>query len=228
MPDAEPLNRPIWHALETWQAAVALGAGAARRFHPDYGVFAACVDDSPTALSALADLVRDHGPVALLQHGHRPVPPGLAVARWGSGDQMIAGTLSEAPPIEGEIVPLGETDAAEMLALATLTEPGPFFARTHQLGTFFGIRRGGELAAMAGERMKLPGYTEISGVCTHPAHRGHGYAAALTGHVANAIAARGETPFLHVVSDNRAASRVYEALGFVLRRRVVMTLLMAD
>jgi predicted GNAT family acetyltransferase len=109
-----------------------------------------------------------------------------------------------------------------MIALAELTEPGPFRARTHELGQFWGIRREGRLVAMAGERMKLPGFTELSGVCVHPDWRGHGFARDLSAFVAGAIAARGETPFLHVFADNRAAIRLYEQLGFTARREMAI------
>jgi predicted GNAT family acetyltransferase len=117
-----------------------------------------------------------------------------------------------------------------MLALATLTEPGPFFEKTHRLGDFVGVRAGGQLVAMAGERMKPDGFTEVSGVCTHPGHRGRGYAATLMRHVAARILARGETPFLHAYAtthththNNHAAIALYQRLGFALRREILMT-----
>jgi len=112
-----------------------------------------------------------------------------------------------------------------MLALATLTKPGPFFARTHQLGDFIGVKKNGALVAMAGERMKPPGFTEVSGVCTHPDHRGHGYAAGLSRIVASRILERGETPFLHAFATNTGAISVYRALGFALRRDITLTVL---
>jgi predicted GNAT family acetyltransferase len=112
-----------------------------------------------------------------------------------------------------------------MLALATATQPGPFFARTHELGTFWGVKVDGRLVAMAGERMKPPGYTEVSGVCTDPGHRGKGYAALLSRTVATQIMARGETPMLHAYASNTPAIRLYEQLGFELRTHVNVTIL---
>ena len=91
-----------------------------------------------------------------------------------------------------------------------MTRPGPFRARTHHFGQFWGIRREGQLVAMAGERMRLPGFSEVSGVCTHPDWRGHGFARALSAFVANRIQARGETPFLHAYADNGAAVGLYQ------------------
>jgi predicted GNAT family acetyltransferase len=106
-----------------------------------------------------------------------------------------------------------------MIELTTLTKPGPFGPRTHELGTYLGIRREGKLVAMAGERLKVPGYTEVSAVCTHPEYLGNGYAQALMSAVMRGIRERGETPFLHVRGDNDRAIKVYEKLGFRTRKQ---------
>ena len=116
-----------------------------------------------------------------------------------------------------EIVELGAKDSPDMMALTALTKPGPFNQRTHELGTYLGIRHDGKLVAMAGERLKVPGYTEVSAVCTHPEHTGHGYARILTTEVMRRIRSRGETPFLHVREDNVRAIELYERLGFSQR-----------
>ena len=118
-----------------------------------------------------------------------------------------------------------EADAAEMQALAALTQPGPFFRHTNRLGTFIGVRQDGALVAMAGERLRPTGYTEVSGVCTHPDHRGKGYAGALMRQVAHNIVARGDTPFLTSYTDNVGAIALYEALGFRIRRELMLTAL---
>jgi predicted GNAT family acetyltransferase len=120
---------------------------------------------------------------------------------------------------------LGAADAEEMLALVARTQPGPFEPRTHELGTYLGVRRDGALIAMAGERLHPPGYTEISAVCTDAAYRGQGWATVLVRAVAHNIRERGETPFLHVAKTNVNAARLYDALGFELRREVVFTAL---
>src|ERR1700694_1547774 len=109
--------------------------------------------------------------------------------------------------------------------LTKLIKPGPFTLRTHELGTFLGIRLDGQLVAMAGERMKPANYTEITAVCVHPAHRGRGYAQILLGAVARQIAARGEIPFLHVFSDNDSAIALYRRQGMEIRRRLYVTVL---
>jgi predicted GNAT family acetyltransferase len=217
------LDRPIWNALTSRQAHFAVGDGPALRFDPEVGRFAATRDDAPDDVAALADLAPGKEPLIFIQARAPPDIPGTRVATRGVLAQMMAGPLSAPPEADFEIVPLGEADAAEMLALATLTEPGPFFARTHQLGDFFGVRVDGRLAAMAGERMKVPGFTEVSAVCTHPDHRGRGYGAALTHLAARRIEARGETAFLHVFPHNTGAISIYEALGFTLRREMTLT-----
>ena len=118
------------------------------------------------------------------------------------------------------MVELGPQDSAEMLALATLTKPGPFGTRTHELGSYVGIRFQGKLVAMAGERLKVPGYTEVSAVCTHPDHTGKGYARVLMTEIMRRIRERGETPMLHVRADNSRAVQLYERLGFRIRKEM--------
>jgi predicted GNAT family acetyltransferase len=131
--------------------------------------------------------------------------------------QMTAGrALGERGP---EILPLGDADVPEMLALTRLTNPGPFLERTIEMGDYVGVRDGGKLVAMAGERFRVPGWTEISAVCTAPTHRGQGLATRLLRAVAAGIEARGERIFLHVVAGNTGAIRLYEALGFSIRGR---------
>lgn len=222
MANGHPLDRAVWNALTTRQARFALGDARALRFEPPIGLFAAAADGSAASLEALAALCPPGEGLALLEIDERPAPPGMAVIERGVCWQMVAEAIT-ATEAAFAITPLTEDDAPAMLALATLTKPGPFFARTHQLGGFIGVRRDGALAAMAGERMKLPGFSEVSGVCTHPDHRGRGYAAALTARVAARILARGETPFLHVFADNAGAIAVYQTLGFRLRRAMALT-----
>lgn len=224
MASQHPLDRPAWQALTTRQSHLSLGDAHARRFLPSYSPFAAAADDSPVCLTALAGLVPEDGAIAILQAGDCPLPPGTSVAKSGAGVQMIAHSM--VPSRAGfAMEPLTDADAPAMIALATLTEPGPFLPRTHELGNFVGIKLDGRLVAMAGERMKLPGYTEVSGVCTHPDYRGKGYADALTRIVAQRIFERGETPFLHAYVSNTGAIRLYESLGFSVRCPVTMTVL---
>ncbi|HZL01332.1 MAG TPA: GNAT family N-acetyltransferase [Caulobacteraceae bacterium] len=224
MDPGHPLDRPVWGALTTLQADLSLGGASALRFAPEYGVFAATADLSPASLAALARLCGPGERLALFEIDRRSAPPGLTVIDRGVCWQMVAETLA-AGGIDAAITPMTEDDAPEMLALATLTNPGPFFARTHRLGDFIGVRREGVLVAMAGERMKLPGFTEVSALCTHPDHRGRGLAGALIRAAAARILARGETPFLHVLGHNSPAIALYRILGFSLRREMALTIL---
>ena len=213
------LDRPIWHALVGRQAGFALGEGLALRFRPDVSPFIACADDSPEALGAVAGLLGPGDAALFLQRRAVPVPPGTRPVEQGLGVQLVAERFESSEPPPG-IVALGEEDAAEMLALASLTQPGPFRARTHELSQYSGVKEDGRLLAMAGERLKLPGMSEVSGVCTHPDARGRGFAAMLSRHVASEIVRRGEVPFLHAYASNAGAIRLYEKLGFRLRCEV--------
>jgi len=112
-----------------------------------------------------------------------------------------------------------------MIELTTLTKPGPFYARTHELGTFLGIRVDGQLVAMAGERMKPAQYTEMTAVCVHPSHRGRGYGQMLLSAVSRQIVSRGEIPFLHVFTSNHSAIALYRRQGMEIRRRLHVTVL---
>jgi predicted GNAT family acetyltransferase len=215
-----PLDRPVWASLTTYHAPLSEGNELARRFVPDVNLFASAADDTPAALAALANLVRPQETVLLAQVAEIVVPPGLEVLKVAKGVQMVATRSLSTQPTREDIRVLTDGDAPEMLALATLTEPGPFLTRTHVMGTFRGIRIDGRLAAMAGERLRFPGYTEVSGVCTHPDFRGRGLARCLSAAVTARIEARGEQAFLHAWRSNRAAIALYEGLGFELRTEV--------
>jgi predicted GNAT family acetyltransferase len=221
--DLAPLDRPVWNSLTSHWAPLAEGGPSALRLAAPYGLFAAVADGSAESLAELAGLVPAGGAIALIEAEPPPMVPGMAeedLMIW----QMVAQALTEAPEPAFAWAPLTDADGPEMLALATLTRPGPYFERTHQLGEFIGVKTGqngdGRLVAMAGERMRMPGFTEVSGVCTHPDHRGHGYAGGLSRIVAGRIFARGETPFLHAYAHNTAAIGLYETLGFYRRRQM--------
>jgi predicted GNAT family acetyltransferase len=162
---------------------------------------------------------REDGPMAGV------LPTGVEVVSQSPCVQMVCESLTPAPDDGLEIVTLGDEDAAEMLALATLTKPGPFRSRTHRLGGFIGVKRDGRLAAMAGRRLRVEGHTELSGVCTHPDFRGHGLATALSRRVVASILAEGETAFLHAYAAHDATIALYESLGFRTRARVIYTVL---
>lgn len=220
-----PLDRPVWNALATRHAGFALGGALARRYPPDIGQFAARADDSAAAAEALLALAAPGARIATVEPERTPTPAQTETVFQAELVQMLLDT--EPPPARHaapDWVALGKGDAAEMVALAGLTRPGPFFAGTHRLGDFVGVRRDGVLVAMAGERMRLPGFTEVSAVCTHPDWRGRGLGEGLMRVVIARALARGEAVFLHSFPDN-PAMRLYTALGFRVRRQVVYTIL---
>jgi len=215
------LDNPVWHALTGPHAHLALGAGAARHYPRDVAPYSAFAE--PTE-AAYADLATDLPPgleARLFRPQEESAPPGWESLSAHPIMQMVADQSRLPAPLAGEagILPLGPRDVTEMLELASLAQPGPFFPRALLLGRYIGIRDAatGRLVAMAGERFCMRGYVELSAIAVHPAGRGRGYGAALTAALARAAFARGEIPFLHVYADNPAAS-LYARLGFSERR----------
>lgn len=215
-------------SLTGTHAALALRRGRAVRFLPDVSPFAAVpkdvTDEDWDNLRALART----SPVVLMDGS-----PGVETVASNQivGLQMVAGPLfgrrqraAHKPSNSFEIVRLGPNDADDMLALANRTRPGPFARRTGELGVYFGARHDGTLVAMAGERLRPQGWSEISGVCTDEAFRGRGLARRLMTHVADSALDRGARPFLHVVAANTGAIRLYESMGYVRRRTAILSI----
>lgn len=217
------LRRPIWTSLLTVRREFVHGGGDpaayALRFDPDVSPFAAAQDDAPESLAALGALVPPNGKIVLLQADPIRIPDGIRTTLRAEGVQMMFEGPAPPPP-ERAFVTLGDADAAEMVDLAARTKPGPFLAKTHRFGGFLGVRVDGRLAAMAGERLRQPGFTEVSGVCVDLAFRGRGLAAALSLAVVARILSRGDAPYLHAYADNHAAIGLYERLGFRVRRKI--------
>ena len=215
-----PLDNPIWHALTTTQAHFAHICHSSRKFLSEISVLAGFPEPTPENFSSLATLLSPEERVGLFLSAAPSLPSEWTVLHSGALLQMLydnKGPTSSEPQVIPDFTPLTQADVSEMLALAKLTKPGPFGPRTREMGDYFGIRVDGTLAAMAGERLHLPGYTEISAVCTHPDHLGHGYASSLIRELMTRIIDRGELPFLHVREGNDRAIQVYERLGFKKR-----------
>lgn len=211
---AHPLDRPVWHSITGAHAGVSRRHGSAGRYDPDISPFAGTAGDGESDWQDLRDLLGPAGN-AMLAGSPSPVPSDIREAMRTPVLQMVAATWRPEP--DPEALELGDADADEMLDLATRTKPGPFLRRTRELGRFVGYRENGKLVAMAGERFRVPGYTEISAVCTDPDFRGRGYAERGMRTIGAGIVARGETPFLHVFAGNAGAIRIYRRLGFVTR-----------
>lgn len=219
-PMAHVLDNAVWHSLTGPRRALGERRGRAGRFDPEVAVFSAVED--PADPQAFADLLELIGPGrrAVLFAVGVVVPAGWADEHRGPGHQLVASGVDVRGATEGT-VPLGAADVPEMLALIELTKPGPFAPRTVELGGYLGVRDdAGRLVAMAGERLGVDGFTEVSAVCTHPDVRGQGLATKLVLAVVDAIRARGDEAFLHVAEDNVNALRLYRSLGFVDRTMV--------
>ncbi|WP_345814505.1 GNAT family N-acetyltransferase [Paraburkholderia sp. PREW-6R] len=223
---SEPsLANVVWTSLAGAHASFAQGSADARRYRPEYAPFAGARDYSANSVAALAHMLLPGERLTLFTNAKPVIPSGYDVVREATVLQMI-GTHQPTSPHDARIVELGDEDVPDMLKLVERTEPGPFRERTHELGHFVGIREGGTLVAMAGERMKAGKYVELSAVCTDPDWRGRGLGTLLMNHLSFAMRARGETPFLHVFSTNTPALRLYGQLGFRLARTLHLTALM--
>ncbi|MEV7415668.1 GNAT family N-acetyltransferase [Streptomyces sp. NPDC089919] len=214
------LDNPAWASLRGAHAGFAAptpqGGGRAARYRDDVSPFAALAD--PGDPRAWQDLHALAGPgQVVLLTGLLDPPDGWEAVGSIPGVQLVDSALRAEPAPEA--VRLGPADVPEMLDLVARTQPGPFLPRTVELGGYLGIRHEGRLVAMAGERLRPPGWTEISAVCTDPGHRGRGLATRLVRAVAAGIRERGEVPFLHTGAGNTGAIRLYESIGFTLRRR---------
>ena len=218
---AHLLDRPVWHALSSCHAAWARRHGRAIGYDPAASPFVSTPDDCPNSLADLHGLVRGSGRGALFTTEPLTFPDTLACVRRAHVEQMVLPTpLPDriGRPHGIEVRDLIARDGAAAQALVELTKPGPFGARTLELGRYVGAFERGALVAMAGERLRLPGHVEISAVCTHPAHRGEGLARRLIAAVAQGVFDRGLVPFLHVFADNAGAVAAYCTMGFATRR----------
>jgi len=220
------LDNPIYHALGHAHAPLALGDARARRYPPSIGPLAGIREPRPECITALPALAESGDIIVLFLDAPIPAASGLTLAREGSLNQMlcpvdspeVAQALNRPLPDGTILRQLVPADYPAMVDLAQLTEPGPFRQRTAELGAFFGILEGSRLLAMAGERTRIPGFTEVSGVCTHPDARGRGFAHTLIARVHQQIRSRGYIPYLHSWSSNASAIAVYQRLGYSLRR----------
>ena len=209
------LDNPVWHALTTRHAGLAITADGAAKYPPAVAPFGAVESASPRAADQLTSLITAADSIYLVGVAP-PEPHGWILKRGKPMLQMIC--HARVPAVAGpEVARMTAAHCDDMLALTALVFPGFFRPRTLEMGDYIGIYDGARLVAMAGERMRLDGYQEMSAVCTHPGYTGRGYAQRLLALLCNAAFDRGFTPFLHVYSDNTRAIEVYRKLGFVER-----------
>jgi ribosomal protein S18 acetylase RimI-like enzyme len=216
----DPLDNPVWQALVGPHARIAIGRGQARHYPRDMAPFSAIANDTT---EAYADLASDLPPgieARLFRPCDEPLRSGWLKVDAFPMLQMVMAKLPAEAPVGASPIDLTHDDLASMMELAEIAKPGPFGPRTTELGSFVGVRSGARLVAMAGERMRLPGYVELSAIAVHPDARGRGLAACLTCALAKRALSRGEKPFLHVRPENTAAVSLYRRPGFEVRREL--------
>jgi len=226
--DGHVLDDMVWHALTGRQAHLAESSsdGVAHRYTDDIAPFCGVRRLDTGGWASLSELVGPDGVAVFLRGEVEPTPADWLELLREPATQYLAGGLSD-PPVTAnrELVELTASDSPDMVALAAATEPGPFGPNSHRTGRWFGIRRGGRLVAMAGERIRVDGYGEVSGVCVDPAVRGEGLGAVVTLAAARGIQDRGDRAVLHVRDGNDGAHRLYQRIGFTPRRTVTVAVL---
>ncbi|RKE38262.1 FR47-like protein [Paraburkholderia sp. BL23I1N1] len=218
----EYLANPVWIALSEAPLSFVERREGGARYRPEFAPFGAAQNYSAQSVSQVAAMLQPGQRLSFFTAAKPNLPSGFDVVREAVANQMVAANRFTVSSDE-RIVRLGVDDTPDMLRLAELTEPGPFNARTNELGHFFGIREGGQLVAMAGERMTAGKYVEISAVCTHPEWRGRGLGRLLMDHLSATIQERDRVPFLHVFTNNLSAVRLYRELGFRIARTLQLT-----
>ncbi len=213
--DITQLDNPAWQALNGRHAHLAIGDGGVKRYPAEVSPFAAI--ESVAALPGLTDLLAPGDNAVLWSPQDLDAPDGLELVMRFPCLQM-AGLDFRPADVADDAPAMTPADASEMQDLAILTKPGPFGLRTIEMGSYIGVRDGGRLVAMAGERMKPNDFTEISAICVHPDYLGKGHARRLSSIIGKRILADGRMPFLNVLPDNTPAIRLYESLGFTPRR----------
>jgi len=214
------LDNPIWEALNGRQREFAIKGENVVKYRPDVFIMAGIPDDTAKSIENLSKLYQK-GEVMGLIGFKLDIDPYFKRVFEVQAYQMLADNIPEYKPID--YVELTKEDTPEIAELVKLTEPGPYAPNVIELGKYVGIKDEGKLVAMVGERIKLDGYTEVSLVCTHPDHRGKGYAKTLSGVIIEEIIERGETPFLNVMTHNVPAFKLYEKLGFQTRKEYPIT-----
>lgn len=208
------LNNPVYHALSSGDAHLGSGSGIVKNFDEEVSPFVAFPEDCDTGFEQLYDIMPAGRRILYATRTRIQEPQGWEIRHEITGLQFVftgtPGTTDD--PLT--LVPLENMHVDEMIALATLTKPGPFDKRTIEFGHYYGVFDNDRLVAMTGQRLHPYTYTEISAVCTHPNYLGRGYAAALIRHQLQIICNSSQVPFLHVRDDNERAISVYERLGF--------------
>ena len=219
------LDNPIWHALISGNRNMSIGTELVKYFPKEVAPFAGLKKVNESSLKLLFDMISPERIVILITAESIEIPASWNIIYQSIILQMVSKNSKQPGLPQEEIVPLKKIHVPQMLALTSLTNPGPFFERTIEFGNYTGIFKSGKLIAMAGQRLHVNQYVEISAVCTHPDHVGKGYGSMLIQHQAQQILQQGEIPFLHSRSDNDQAIRLYKALGFITRQEMNLNII---
>ncbi len=209
----QSLSNLVWNSLTGDHRRLSQGDASALRYHPEVAPFGALAQQTPACVNHLAQLMSPGEEICLIDQ-EASLPDRFDLVSRSAVVQMMYGADADPPGSTDGIRVLTHADLPGMEALIAAVFPGYFRRRTPEMGRFYGIFLEGRLAAMAGERLSVPAYREISSICTHAAHQGQGLAGRLTRFLVGAVRRSGATPFLHVGSQNTTARRLYGRLGF--------------
>lgn len=211
------MDNPGWNALISGNKHLAQGNDQVRCFAPNVSPFIGLRDKSEKQFQLLHDLIDHDEPLGFITNIETEIPANWKLLKPNKTFQMMYDSPIDPPAVEIELVPLTEEHIPKMLELTKLTNPGPFAERTIDFGHYYGVFDGDKLVAMAGQRLHIGKYAEISAVCTHPDYLGRGYARQLLLGQMHRMRAANNIPILHVRTDNHRALKVYENLGFKSR-----------
>jgi predicted GNAT family acetyltransferase len=219
------LDNPVWNALTSGNNDLAYGTDEVKYYAQEVAFFAGFKEFSKDHFNALYELITSDRVMTVVSPEDIEIPAQWKVVNHMKILQMVFNGSIPQQPVNQEFTPLQDQHIPNMLTLTKMTKPGPFFERTIDFGNYEGIFKNNELIAMAGQRLHPSPYIEISAVCTHPDHLGNGYASQLINRQILAIIAASGIPFLHVRNDNATAIKVYEKLGFVIRKNMTFNII---
>jgi ribosomal protein S18 acetylase RimI-like enzyme len=220
------LDNPGWNALSSGNKNLAHGNDEVKHFAPDISPFVGMRDNSDEQFQMLYDMIDHDGPIGFVSSTGREAPKNWKLISPNKAYQMVYEPSAIPAEVEIGLTPLTEEHTPQMLALTKLTNPGPFAPRTIDFGHYYGVFDGDKLVAMAGQRLHIYEYTEISAVCTHPDYLGRGYAKQLLLSHIHRMRAVGNVPILHVKDSNERAIKVYESIGFKHRTEIYFNILL--
>ncbi|MCX6274718.1 MAG: GNAT family N-acetyltransferase [Bacteroidetes bacterium] len=208
------LDNPVFNALSSVDSHLGTGTENVKYFDKEVSPYAGIRDEYQNGFEDLHQLLPAGRNILYATRKKISEPKGWKMIVEIEGLQFVFESGKSIVRNEIELVPLERNHVDEMIALAKLTKPGPFDRRTIEFGSYYGIFENEKLVAMTGQRLHIPGFSEVSAVCTHPLHIGKGYAGILLPHQIDIIVKSGKRPFLHVRSDNERAIALYERIGF--------------